>query len=117
MSEKKEEQEIGGEGEEESMKDGFYVWKQQELPGYKHRQLLQAGRLSLSERLLFTSTIDDMVQSFATTNKKTKGEYNVESRQRNVNYLRYVSINRGLCNCRTCVVDGRYVDNLYFNNK
>lgn len=58
-----------------------------------------------------------MVQGFATTNKKTKGEYNVESRQRNVNYLRYVSINRGLCNCRTCVVDGRYVDNLYFNNK
>ena len=48
VSEKKEEQEIGGEGEEESMKDGFYVWKQQELPGYKHRQLLQAGRLSLS---------------------------------------------------------------------
>lgn len=58
-----------------------------------------------------------MVQSLAGTHEKAKEQHYVENRQCNVNCLCYVGINCCLRDCRTRIVDGRFVRSIFLSQK
>lgn len=64
--------------------------------------------LLIAERLLLTATVN-MVEGVATADEEANGQHYMEGWQRDVNSLCHASINCSLRDCRSGVMDGRFV--------